>query len=279
MIQLSRATRAGGPVIVAALACAWYLTAWASVARDRQAASRSEVARAEQLLGRELLVARTNLARDVSLLADDPRLRATIGLAEAESTTLEDILADLVERSGIRVLAVLDAQGRVFAAVGASAVEGLDLKGSSLLRPRQPTDPVPMWLLSDEVLITASAPIAAGPTLVGHVLAAAPLERAVLEAVATGAQVEVFVLEGERILGGAAGPRQGPPKLLSPEQRPTLAVPLPGPLPTLRVVLQAVELPMPWQQFAILTVPFLCALLLALQRILRRDWFAPQPTR
>jgi hypothetical protein len=102
---------------------------------------------------------RDQLVGEVTVLADDNRIRSTVLAATFDVATIQDVIDDLRKSSGATLLAVIDGNGKVQVVSGASALRDGDLGASSAVKEAflRPTSDV--WTLPDQVQVVALAPI------------------------------------------------------------------------------------------------------------------------
>ena len=87
---------------------------------------------------------RDQLVGEVTVLADDNRIRSTVLAATFDVATVQDVIDDLRKSSGATLLAVIDGNGKVQVVSGASALRDGDLGASSAVKEafQRPTSDV-----------------------------------------------------------------------------------------------------------------------------------------
>jgi hypothetical protein len=117
---------------------------------------------AGQLLDRTIEEQRTHLLSEVTVLADDTRVRSSMMTPEFNEATVKDVLQDLQKASGASVMAILDPSGRVQAVTGADGLRGLDLGSSPVISQAREKPSSNVWTFPNQVLVVGVAPIRSG---------------------------------------------------------------------------------------------------------------------
>ena len=153
---------------IAALASLLVLTLLASWIMHNQATALlgkmddETLRQSNQMLSRFVEQQRTHLLSEVSVLAEDTRIRSTVLTPELDEATITDVLADLQKSSSASVLAVLDVSGKVRSVVGANEMRNLDLGSSALVRAAMEKPSTYVWTFTDKVRVLGVAPIRTG---------------------------------------------------------------------------------------------------------------------
>jgi hypothetical protein len=149
----------------------------------------------EELVNRQ----REQLVSEVTVLADDNRIRATVLAPKFDEATVQDVLEDLRKSSGATLLAVLDANGKVQAVTGAVGLRQVDLGASTAVRTafQHPTSDI--WTLPDQVQVIGLAPVRSGGETPALLVKGMPLGRAQLATVETALGVPGAIFIGDRI--------------------------------------------------------------------------------
>lgn len=183
--------------ISVAAAAGWFALARRQIMEDAKVAAQDSVTRAEGFLQQHREVLHTHLTTECQLLSEDPRLKSTLGTPGIDSGTILDILKDLHRLSGIELIAVLSPAGRVEAVIGAEQYAGLDLSTSAGVKQARSRDGVALvnWVDGERVFEVGIVALRLGPRVLGYLVLGGPLDRQVLDKVAslTGASVALAV--------------------------------------------------------------------------------------
>src|SRR4051812_35571097 len=112
----------------------------------------------DRLLDRQ----RDQLAAEVSVLADDNRIRATVLAPTFDEATVQDVIDDLRAASGATLVAVLDGNGRVQAVSGMAALRAADLSASPSVKAAFSRSSSDVWTLPGEAQVIGLAPVRSG---------------------------------------------------------------------------------------------------------------------
>jgi hypothetical protein len=154
---------------------------------------------------------REQLVAEVSVLADDNRIRATVLAPTFDEATVKDVLDDLRKSSGASLLAVLDEAGRVKAVSGVGGLREVSFGSSSAVKAAftHPTSDV--WTLPDQAQVIGLAPIRSGDQTPALLVKGMPLGRSQLSAVEGALGVAGAVLIGDRVaITGSERPELAP---------------------------------------------------------------------
>ena len=111
-----------------------------------------------KVLGQLVAQRGKQLAATVALLSEDARVRAMVLTPDFDRATVVDLLESLQATSGASVVAMLDSEGMVRAAVGAPEMEQLNLGTSSLVKRALERPSSQLWAFANEVgVLSASA--------------------------------------------------------------------------------------------------------------------------
>jgi hypothetical protein len=192
-----RALVAGVIVLAALGAVSW--TADRQMRRLLSSLDEDAVAEAARSLDQLLARQRDQLVAEVTVLADDNRIRATVLAPKFDEETVQDVLEDIRKSSGATLLAVLDASGKVQAVAGAAGLKKVSLASSSAVKSgfERPTSDV--WTLPDEVQVVGLAPIRSGDQTPALLVKGLSLGKSQLATVETALGVSGAVFIGERI--------------------------------------------------------------------------------
>lgn len=189
-------------VLGVALAVAWFVAVRVKVGAEAEAQQAARVQKGAQLV--ELLrhTAQDRVKTGAQVLAQDTRLQAAVGMAELDALTVNDLLQDLQKLDPQELFALLGANGRVIAALGAPRMVGLDLASSAAVKAAlaQDTAATGVWLVDDRVVEVAVSAIRVGERRVGLLVVGVRVEDAALATAADAAGVHLgLLLEGRPV--------------------------------------------------------------------------------
>lgn len=192
-----------GFAVLAALGGASWLT-------DRQLASflstldEETLEQATRTFDRLLDRQREQLAAEVTVLADDNRIRATVLAPVFDEATVQDVIDDLRGISGATLLAVLDGNGRVQAVSGTATLRQADLSASSSVKKAYGRSASDVWTLPGEAQVIGLAPIRSGDQTRALLVKGLPLGKSQLAAVQATLGVAGAVFIGDELVAHSA---------------------------------------------------------------------------
>jgi hypothetical protein len=154
----------------------------------------------ESLLARQ----KDQLAAEVTVLADDNRIRATVLAPEFDAPTVQDVIEDLRKSSGATLLAVLDANGKVQVVTGAGALKEANLGASPTVKAAFGKSTSDVWTLPDQVQVIGLAPIRSGDQTPALLVKGLPLGGSQLATVASMLGVAGAVSIGDKLIATSA---------------------------------------------------------------------------
>lgn len=165
--------------------------AWTFVTNDRVAtAIRTEnqdtVKRAHHMFDVMRSRVQDNLRVQCRVIAEDPRLKATLSVEGIDEATISDILADLGRLRGSGFLLVLSPEGRVFAQAGAEELRGLDLSSSSVIQQARTSSEavVGSWVIGRKITDLSAIPIRFDATLIAYLVVGQAVDQEIVKVVA-----------------------------------------------------------------------------------------------
>ena len=193
------------------IAAAWTLVARRELERARVADLAGDLDRARVTFDAARARSLAGLQAVCRLLAEDPRLKATLATADIDAATVDDILDDLGALRGGGFFMVLSPDARVFAEAGAEALRGLDLSGSSLVQraAREPGAVQGAWTLGGTVTDLAVTAIRYGDHLVAYLVVGQALDGAELASLARQCDCEVASALGDTIAASSTAAAAG----------------------------------------------------------------------
>lgn len=150
----------------------------------------------ESLLARQ----KDQLASEVTVLADDNRIRATVLAPQFDAPTVQDVIEDLRKSSGATLLAVLDGNGKVKVVTGAGALQEANLGASPTVKAAFAKAASDIWTLPDQVQVIGLAPIRSGDQTPALLVKGLPLGASQLATVASMLGVAGAVSIGDRLV-------------------------------------------------------------------------------
>ena len=157
----------------------------------------------ERLLDRQ----REQLAAEVTVLADDNRIRATVLAPTFDEATVQDVIEDLRKSSRATLLAVLDGNGKVQAVTGTGALREAELGASPAVKTAFSHPTSDLWTLPDQVQVIGLAPIRSGDQTPALLVKGLPLGKSQLATVEATLGVVGAVFIGDKL---AASSSQSP---------------------------------------------------------------------
>jgi hypothetical protein len=154
----------------------------------------------DRLLDRQ----REQLAAEVTVLADDNRIRATVLAPTFDEATVQDVIDDLRKVSGATLLAVLDANGKAQAVSGTAALRQADLGASPAVKAAFARASSDVWTLPDQVQLIGLAPVRSGDQSPALLVKGLPLDKSQLTAIESTLGVAGAVFIGEKIVATTA---------------------------------------------------------------------------
>jgi len=154
----------------------------------------------EQLLGRQ----REQLVSEVTVLADDNRIRATVLAPTFDPATVQDVIEDLRKSSGATLLGVLDAGGNVQVVTGSVGLKGVNLGTSASVKEAFTRSTSDVWTLPDQVQIIGLAPVRSGDQSPALLVKGLPLGRRQLATVEKALGVVGALFIGDRVAASSS---------------------------------------------------------------------------
>ena len=196
-------------IVGVALAVGWFFAVRAVIGASAAAERVAKVERGAKLVALLRHTAQDRVRTGAQVLAQDTRLQASVAQAEGDRLTVNDLLEDLQRLDPQELFALLSANGRVIAALGAKQLEGLDLSTSAAVKAalNQEAAATGVWLVDNRVVELAVSPIRAGDRRVGLLAVGVRVEDAALASAADAAGVQIALLvEGKPVWASAAVP-------------------------------------------------------------------------
>jgi hypothetical protein len=147
---------------------------------------------------------RDQLVGEVTVLADDNRIRATVLAASFDVATVQDVIDDLRKSSGASLLAVIDGHGKVQVVSGAAALRDADLGASSAVKEAFLRSTSDVWTLPDQVQVVALAPIRSRDQVPALLVKGMPLGKSQLATIAKTLGVAGAVYVGDKITASSS---------------------------------------------------------------------------
>jgi hypothetical protein len=139
------------------------------------------------------------LTTQCRLLAEDPRLKATLSIEGMDEATVADILNDLLKLRGKGFLLVVSADGHVFAQAGAPELRGLDLSASSVITGAKKDTAAGSWVIGRQIMDLAAIPIVSDGVAIAYLVVGQSIDEALLKEIADATGAELGVGLGNEI--------------------------------------------------------------------------------
>lgn len=111
------------------------------------------------------------LAGQCAVLAEDPRIKSTLGTEGIDAASIADILTDINKTAATHLSAILSQDGRVVASAGEAVVEGMDLRSSSIFTTAKAGHPsADSWIIGNRLFDVAGVPVLAGERPIAFLL-------------------------------------------------------------------------------------------------------------
>lgn len=188
-------------ILTLALAGAWIYVARDFVGKAIEKENRTHITRARTVF--EVMRKRTqnDLRVQCRVLAEDPRLKATLATEGIDEATVADILKDLSLLRGSGFIMVLSPEGRVFAQAGAEELRGLDLSASSVVQKARSSEDavVGSWVIGRTIMDLGAMPIRFDTTLIAYLVVGEAIDKKLVTAVADATGVAAAIGIGTEI--------------------------------------------------------------------------------
>jgi hypothetical protein len=192
-----------GVAVLAALGGAAWLTD-RQVAGFLSALDEETLEQATRTFDRLLERQRDQLAAEVTVLADDNRIRATVLAPSFDEATVQDVIDDLRKVSGATLLAVLDGKGRVQAVSGTAALRQADLSASRSVTKAFAGPASDVWTLPGEAQVIGLAPVRSADQTFALLVKGLPLGKSQLASVESTLKVTGAVFIGDKLVASTA---------------------------------------------------------------------------
>jgi hypothetical protein len=185
-------------VVMTALAAAWSVVAKQQLLGALAVGDAESLDRAHAVF--DMLRGRTqaSLRSQCGVLAEDPRLKATLATEGIDETSVADVLRELGRLRRTGVLLVMTPEGRVFAQAGADELRGLDLSASSVMkRARSSREPVAgSWVIGGKIIDLAATAIQFNDSVLAYLVVGEAVDGELVNAVTRGTGVGLAVIAG-----------------------------------------------------------------------------------
>jgi hypothetical protein len=142
---------------------------------------------------------RKSALSEVTVLAEDTRVRATVMTPTFDEATVRDVLEDLKKTSGATLLAVLDTSGKVRAVTGGQ-LRDVDLGGSPVVKAAMQGPGADVWTFGEQVLVVGVAPVRAGQDAVALFMMGFEVGETLLQRIDQSLGVSSAVLVRDRLV-------------------------------------------------------------------------------
>lgn len=155
---------------------------------------------ARKVFERTLEDQRAQALSQVSVLAEDTRIRSTAMMANLDEATMRDVLKDLMTTSGAGLMAVLDVNGKVRAVTGAEGLRDVDLGSSTVVKAAMQRPSAYIWTFPQQVLAVGVAPIRTQDQVNAFLVMGFEAAKATLSGVHASLGVSAAVLLGDKLV-------------------------------------------------------------------------------
>lgn len=163
-----------GPIVLSVLApvlaAGWGVLASTYYDRGLAKVDDHQLLRAERAWNAAVEGEFASLNDETRVLVDDARIREPMAVPNVDDETLIDLLQELKGASHASLVGIVNPAGVVRVVVGADAVRGVDLSGSSLMKPAEGKAPATTWVFPDRIVAVTVAPIRLGERFVGYLM-------------------------------------------------------------------------------------------------------------
>ncbi len=153
-----------------------------------------------KVLERTLEEQRAQALSQVSVLAEDTRIRSTAMMARLDEATVRDVLKDLMVTSGAGLMAVLDVNGKVRAVTGAEGLRDVDLGSSTVVKAALQRPSAYIWTFPQQVLAVGVAPIRTQDQVNAYLVMGFEVAKASLSAIHGSLGVSAAVFLGDKLV-------------------------------------------------------------------------------
>jgi len=155
---------------------------------------------ARKVFERTLEEQRAQALSQVSVLAEDTRIRSTAMMANLDEATMRDVLKDLMATSGAGLMAVLDVNGKVRAVTGAEGLRDVDLGSSTVVKAALQRPSAYIWTFPQQVLAVGVAPIRTQDQVNAFLVMGFEAAKTALSAIHGSLGVSAAVLLGDKLV-------------------------------------------------------------------------------
>ncbi len=182
-------------------ALAWFVAVRQLSRSEKAAAQADSLKRAQELIGLLRQSSQERVKGAAQLLAEDPRLKSTLGVANVDDATILDVMQDVQKLNGLPVYAVLTPAGRVKVVLGAPKLKGLDLSTSAVVKAAQSQEGAStgVWLVDDRVTEVAAAAVRIGDRVVALLVLGNQVSDVAFAKAAEGANVHLALTIDDRL--------------------------------------------------------------------------------
>ncbi len=155
---------------------------------------------AGKVFERALAEQRAQVLSQVSVLAEDTRIRSTAMMANPDEATVRDVLKDLMATSGAGLMAVLDVNGKVRAVTGVEGLRDVDLGSSAVVKAAVQRPSAYIWTFPQQVLAVGVAPIRTQEQVNAFLVMGFEAAKTPLGAIHSSLGVSAAVLLGDKVV-------------------------------------------------------------------------------
>lgn len=164
-----------------------------------------QLARASSVWTAATADALRSLENETRVTVDDARIREPLAIPNIDDATLLDLLQELKAANGASMVGIVSGSGVVRVVSGADSIRGVNLAGSSLMKPSATGLSTGTWLFPEKLLAVAIAPVRLGQNVVAYFMIGREIGKHMLGLVekATGATGGIVVQQ--QLVASTAG--------------------------------------------------------------------------
>jgi|GEM_PF-2547994 len=201
MVKRRSLVSTAGAILGLVLALAWFVAVRQQSRSEKAAANADSLERAEGLIALLRQAAQDRVKGAAQLLAEDPRLKSTLSVADVDDATILDVLQDVQKLNGLPMYAVLSSAGRVKVVLGATKLKGLDLSTSAVVKAAMSQEGAAtgVWLVDDRVIEVAAVAVRIGDRVVALLVLGSQVGDVALAKAAEGSGVHLALTIDDRL--------------------------------------------------------------------------------
>jgi hypothetical protein len=198
-------------LVVVAIAGAWTFIAHQQIRVAIATGAVENVDRARSVFDMMRTRTQESLRAQCRVLAEDPRLKATLATEGIDEATVADILSDLAKLRRGGVLMILSPEGRVFAQAGADELRGLDLSSSHVVQKARTSNEaiVGSWVIGKSIMDLSAIPMRSDDIVTAYLVVGQAVDQSIIKTVAESTGVETALGIGSELVFSSSQPASG----------------------------------------------------------------------